>query len=151
MASSYGIQRGLVRGALFTLIGGGAAYMATDYGVGTATTMGAGYFPLLVGGLLALMGVAEIVRSVLADASPPMPTLHLWPVACLACGVVGFGLLIDGGGLLLAVAVLVGFAFLARKRFNPLEAALIFVVLAALSGSLFVLGLGSPLSYLLPH
>jgi hypothetical protein len=75
----------------------------------------------------------------------------VWPVACLACGVVGFALLIDEQGLLLAVAALVGFAFLASRRFRLIEAILIFVVLAALSGSLFVFGLGSPASYLLPH
>jgi hypothetical protein len=72
-------------------------------------------------------------------------------MACLAAGVVGFGLLIDEQGLLLALAVLVLAAFAAARKIRVLEAVLIFAVLAGLSGALFVFGLGSPVSYLLPH
>jgi hypothetical protein len=96
------------------------------------------------------MGAADIVRG-LRPGAEPFPRPHLWPVACLAAGVIGFGLLIDNGGLLLAVAVLAGFAFLAARRVNPLEAVLLFTVLIALSGALFVFGLGSPFRDLLPH
>ena len=39
----------------------------------------------------------------------------------------------------------------AARKIRVLEAVLIFAVLAGLSGALFVFGLGSPVSYLLPH
>jgi hypothetical protein len=150
MASSGLMSQDVLRGALFTAIGAGAAWIGSGYGIGSTTAMGPGYFPVLIGALLAAMGLADVIRGVIAGGRR-MPDVHVWPVACLACGVVGFALLIDEQGLLLAVAVLVGFAFLASRRFRVVEAILIFVVLAALSGSLFVFGLGSPASYLLPH
>lgn len=144
------VTRPLLRGALFAAFGLGAVVIGSGYGIGGATAMGPGYFPVLSGSLLAVMGAADIVRG-LRPGAEPFSGLHLWPVACLAAGVIGFGLLIDNGGLLLAVAVLVGFAFLASRRVNLLEAVLLFTVLIALSGALFVFGLGSPFRDLLPH
>jgi hypothetical protein len=144
------INRPLLRGALFACIGLGAVIIGAGYGIGGSTAMGPGYFPVLSGALLAVMGLADIVRGLRANAEP-FPRPHLWPVACLACGVIGFGLLIEHGGLLLAVAILVAFAFLASRRVNPLEAVLLFAILVALSGALFVYGLGSPFRDLLPH
>jgi Tripartite tricarboxylate transporter TctB family len=144
------ISRPLLRGALFAAIGLAAIVIGAGYGIGGATAMGPGYFPVMSGTLLAIMGAADIVRG-LRPAAEPFPRPHLWPVACLAAGVIGFGVLIDNGGLLLAVAVLAGFAFLAARRINPLEAVLLFTVLIALSGALFVFGLGRPFRDLLPH
>jgi hypothetical protein len=144
------LSRPLLRGTLFAAIGLGAIVIGSGYGIGTAIAMGPGYFPVLSGGLLAMMGAADIVRG-LRPSAEPFSGLHLWPVACLACGVIGFGLLIDRGGLFLSVAVLTGFAFLAGRRIVPLEAMLLFTVLITLSGALFVYGLGSPFRDLLPH
>ena len=150
MQSDLTLSRPLVRGILFAAIGTGAIVIGAGYGVGGATAMGPGYFPVLSGSLLAVLGAADIVRG-LRPKAEPFPHPHFWPVACLAAGVIGFGLLIDNGGLLLAVAVLLGFAFLAGRRVNPLEAVLSFTVLIALSGALFVWGLGSTFRDLLPH
>jgi hypothetical protein len=151
MDSSILLSRDALRGALFAAIGAGAVYRGIGYGVGNSNAMGAGYLPVLVGGLLILLGLSDVVRSAARGGGVHMPAIQPWPVLCLACGVVGFGLLIDDGGLLPAIAVLVGFAFLARRRFKSLEALIIFALLAALSSALFVFGLGSPVSYLLPH
>jgi hypothetical protein len=150
MPSDLPLSRPLLRGTLFAALGLTAIVIASGYGIGTATTMGPGYFPVLSGSLLAIMGAADIVRG-LRPTAEPFSGPHLWPLACLAGGVIGFGLLIDRGGLLLAVAVLTGFAFLASRRIVPLEAVWLFAVLIALSGALFVYGLGSPFRALLPH
>ena len=72
-------------------------------------------------------------------------------MACLAIGVVGFGLLIDEQGLLPALLVLVACSIAAGKRVRPLEALAIFAVLACLASGLYIFGLGLPPSYLLPH
>ena len=44
-------------GALMVLVGGGAAYAARTYNIGSLDHMGPGYFPFAVGILLALTGV----------------------------------------------------------------------------------------------
>jgi hypothetical protein len=149
MASKAGSQD-LLRGLLFVFIGGSAVMMGRGYGIGSATAMGPGYFAVLVGGLLALLGVMDVAQG-LRGQGRAMGRPHLWPMACLALGVVGFGLLIDEQGLLPALFVLVACSIAAGKKLRWLEAAAIFIVLACLSGSLYVFGLGLPLSYLLPH
>ena len=143
------ITRDLLRGMLFAAIGIAAILTGRGYGVGMPSAMGAGFFPVLTGVLLAGFGISDVVRALAFHKGIPLHGVRLWPVLCLSCGVVGFGLLIEDAGLLVAVAVLTGFAFLARKRFNPLEALAIYAVLILLSGSLYVFGLGSPISYLL--
>jgi hypothetical protein len=150
MQGNFPFPTPLLRGGLFAAIGLGAVVLGASYGIGAATAMGPGYFPVLAGGLLAAMGLADVVRG-LRSRTERFPGLRLWPLACLAGGVVGFGLLIQRGGLLLSVAVLVGCAFLAAKRIRPLEALLLFAVLAVLSGALFVYGLGSTPRDLLPR
>ncbi len=148
--ASRAISQDLLRGLLFTFLGLGAVWMGRGYGIGSSTAMGPGYFAVLVGGLLALMGLMDVSRGLVGQGKS-MTRLHIWPMSCLALGVVGFGLLIDEQGLLPALFVLVACSIAAGKRVRWLEAVAILVVLAFLSGSLYVFGLGLPLSYLLPH
>ncbi len=150
MRGSLHFPTPLLRGSLFAAIGLGAVVMGAGYGIGAATAMGPGYFPVLAGGALAVMGLADVVRGLRTQADR-FPGLRLWPLAWLASGVVGFGLLIQRGGLLLSLGVLVGCALLAAKRIRPLEALLLFMVLALLASALFVYGLGSTLRDLLPR
>ena len=151
MDSNLLLSRPMMRGGLFAVIGIAAAGMGVGYGVGTPTEMGAGFFPVLIGALLAALGVAEMLRTLAAHEAEPLPRFVLRPAICLVCGVIGFGLLIDQQGLLLAVLVLVGFAFLARRGVKILEAIAIYVLLSLLTSALYIYGLGTPASYLLPH
>jgi hypothetical protein len=151
MDSRVIFSRPMMRGGLFAVIGIGAAGMGVGYDVGTPTAMGAGFFPVLIGALMAAMGIAEMLRTLARGDTEAVPRFVIWPVACLVCGVVGFGLLIDQQGLLLAVLVLVGFALLARRQVKIIEALVIYVLLSLLTSGLYVFGLGTPVSYLLPH
>jgi hypothetical protein len=47
----------LVSGVLFVVVGLSVMWLAGDYSPGTAARMGPGYFPRVLGGLLALLGV----------------------------------------------------------------------------------------------
>jgi hypothetical protein len=48
-------QKDFYSGLMFAIIGGGFAWGATSYSVGTGARMGPGYFPLLLGILLGPM------------------------------------------------------------------------------------------------
>jgi hypothetical protein len=144
-------NRDFVRGLLFLAIGIAAATKGIGYGTGSTTAMGPGYFPLIIGLLLAAFGLTGVLRGITGTDLQPMPRLAWWPVACLACGVIGFGLLIERGGLLLSIFVLVSFAVLARRHARPLEFCAIYIGLAVIAGALFVFGMGSPFADLLPH
>jgi putative tricarboxylic transport membrane protein len=52
-------------GVLYVAFGGAAFWIARDYGMGTASRMGPGYFPTVLSALLMLFGVISIVRSFL--------------------------------------------------------------------------------------
>ena len=49
-------QKDFFSGLMFTVVGGAFAYGATSYTVGTGARMGPGYFPLVLGVILALLG-----------------------------------------------------------------------------------------------
>lgn len=49
-------QKDFFSGLMFTLVGAGFAWGATNYNVGTGARMGPGYFPLLLGIFLAVLG-----------------------------------------------------------------------------------------------
>ena len=49
-------QKDFFSGLMFTLVGAGFAWGATSYNVGTGARMGPGYFPLLLGIFLAVLG-----------------------------------------------------------------------------------------------
>jgi hypothetical protein len=49
-------QKDFVAGLMFMLVGAAFAFGATKYNVGTGARMGPGYFPLMLGVLLAILG-----------------------------------------------------------------------------------------------
>jgi len=49
-------QKDFFSGLMFAIIGAGFAWGATSYSVGTGARMGPGYFPMLLGILLAVLG-----------------------------------------------------------------------------------------------
>ena len=56
-------QKDFFSGLMFTLVGGGFAVGAMNYSVGTGARMGPGYFPLLLGIVLAVLGAFIIFYS----------------------------------------------------------------------------------------
>ena len=59
----------ILSGLIFLGFGLAFGFAATGYEIGTAFRMGPGYFPLLLAGALALLGVAIIVKGVTAAAA----------------------------------------------------------------------------------
>ncbi|MGI4802311.1 MAG: tripartite tricarboxylate transporter TctB family protein, partial [Janthinobacterium lividum] len=54
--SRFGRNRDHYAGLLMALIGAGAIYKGVEYGVGGLTNMGSGFFPVVLGVGLVLMG-----------------------------------------------------------------------------------------------
>src|SRR3546814_87740 len=64
-------------GVIFLFVGLAAVILGRDYTMGTAGRMGTAYFPTVLGGLLALIGLVAVVRS--------FPLCFLTPWAFLSC------------------------------------------------------------------
>lgn len=60
-------QRDFFAGLMFTVIGVGFAVGATNYTIGTGARMGPGYFPLLLGIVLAVLGVVVMLLGLRAQ------------------------------------------------------------------------------------
>ena len=118
---------------------------ARGYSLGAAGKMGPGYFPLLLGGVLALLGVVLIARSIVLDGEP-LPRFHVLPLAVIAVAVCLFGALIEPFGLVIALAVLTMLSAWAGPQFRWLEAAALTAVLIVFSIGVFVYALGLSLS-----
>lgn len=134
-------------GLIYTGIGLGAFYIALDYEMGTAVRMGPGYFPRVLGIVLALIGFASLVRSFLRPGEAVGRLA--WRVALLVLGATAFfGMLVRGAGLVVALFVLVLISAYASKQFRLPSTVLLAAGLAVFSVLIFLKGLGIPLPLL---
>jgi len=132
-------------GVMFCGFAAIAILAARGYSLGSAGKMGAGYFPLLLGIVLAAMGAILIARSVVVDDEPISP-FHVLPLVIIATAVCLFGLLIELLGLVASIAVLTVLSAWAGPQFRLLETVALAAVLIAFSIGVFVYALGLPLA-----
>jgi hypothetical protein len=130
-------------GLMFIGFGVGFALVAQNYQMGTAVRMGPAYFPTLLGGLLALLGLAILVQSVVV-AGPKVPAFAYRPTILITVGIVLFGIALKPLGLVIASAILVGVGAFGGHEFRWKEVAILYAVLVVFSVFVFVKGLGLP-------
>ena len=130
-------------GVMLIAIGVAAVLIAHDYPIGSAFRMGPGYFPSVLGGILALFGLSLLVRS-LRSGEKIAGGWSLRALIVLPLSFALFGSLMDHAGFVPALAVLIFGAAAASSEFKFREVALLTVVLTALSVGIFVWGLGLP-------
>jgi hypothetical protein len=133
----------ILSGLIFVGFGTAFGYAASGYPLGTAVRMGPGYFPLLLAGLLALLGVAIVVKGVTAAAAEgEIGTIPWRGVVLILAALVYFAAGIRGLGL---VPTLLGTAFLsalASRSNGPVGALVIAAALTLLCVAVFHFGLG---------
>ncbi|OZI42397.1 tripartite tricarboxylate transporter TctB family protein [Bordetella genomosp. 4] len=94
--------RDLLGGGLITLVGAAAMYHSlTSFTLGTSDRMGPGYFPALVGGVLALCGLAILIPALLRAG--PVPTFEWRPLLWISLSTLAFALLLVPFGLIPAI------------------------------------------------
>ena len=142
-------QKDFYAGLLFTLVGSAFGWGALDYQVGTSARMGPGYFPMMLGVLLALLGGVMMLRAVLAQPDG-VQAIGPWawkPLVAIISANLLFGVALGGLprlklpalGLMLGIYLLTFMACLAGERFKFKEATLLATALAGLSYLAFVL------------
>jgi hypothetical protein len=121
------------------LFGAAAIFFAADYTIGSAAKMGPGYFPFALGVLLAALGVALLLRSVIwTKGSQAAAVLQLKPLVLVLSSVILFGLILRPLGLLVATTLLVVVSSLASHEFRWTEALLNAAVLIVVVIVVFV-------------
>jgi hypothetical protein len=112
-------------GAMFVGFGAAAVVLSFGLTIGSAAKMGPGYFPLVLGGFLVVLGAVILLRGVAgAPGSSGWPMLQLKPVAIILVSVVLFSQILKPLGLLLSTAALIVLASRASHEFRWTEALL---------------------------
>jgi hypothetical protein len=133
----------ILSGLIFLGFGAAFGYAASGYQLGTAFRMGPGYFPIVLAGALAILGVAIIVKGVTAAAADPEIGPVPWRGALLIlAALVYFGATVRGLGLVAAIFGAGLLSALASRRNPPLAALVIAAALTLACVLIFHFGLG---------
>lgn len=112
-------------GGLMILLGLGAIVEGTSYHIGTLNKMGSGFFPVALGALLALTGIAIAIgarsRSTDEEKKPLPPEWRGW--FCIISSIVAFVVLGKYGGLVPATVAIVFISALGDRQ-NTIKDAL---------------------------
>lgn len=123
---------------LFFLIGS-----LINYHMGSAVRMGPGYFPAVLGGILAVLG-AFVLIDAFVEEGPRIPRFHFRPLIYILVACLAFAYLLKPLGLIGATAALVYISAFGGHEFNWKEVTILTVVLVIFSVLVFVKGLTLP-------
>ena len=136
----------LLAGLIFIGFGLAFGYASSTYQIGTALRMGPGYFPLVLAGIMVLLGVVITVQSFATgpDATPigRIPWLAL---VLVMGGLVFFGVTVRGLGLAPALFVTTFMSAFASERTGVVGALILAASLVLIAMAIFIWGLGLPL------
>jgi hypothetical protein len=136
------LTKDLLAGLMFCAFGVGAAVVARDYNFGSLSRMGSGFFPIVIGLGIAMLGSIITARALLKpESSDPLGNIELRPVFFIAIAIIVFGFLIDDWGLVAALVALIVLARFAGYEGSPIEVAIMVVVLSAVAIAIFVFAL----------
>lgn len=144
-------QRDFYAGAMFSAFGVAFAWGATNYTVGDSARMGPGYFPLLVGVLIAILG-SLIMFNATRHGGPdgdPIGKVAWRPLVFIIGANLAFGVLLGGVpslgipamGLIAAIFAAVIISSMAGSRFVFRGSLILAAILAVGSYLTFVVGL----------
>ncbi|TPW31879.1 tripartite tricarboxylate transporter TctB family protein [Pararhizobium mangrovi] len=155
----------LIAGGLVTVVGLFAAIRSlASYPLGSASRMGPGYYPMLIGGVLIVLGLCiafarafqqptgevvdreamplgeddeeEDIRSVLRDTAPS--------IVLVPCAIALFGFLLERAGLIPACVGLTVVSVFAASHFSWVRLVELIVAIPIIAYLIFVVGLGLP-------
>lgn len=139
-------QKDFYSGLLFMALGIAFALGARNYSIGTGARMGPGYFPLMLGVVLAVLGSALALKAlVVQTATGEKIGKWVWrPVGFIVGANLAFGILLGGlpsiklpaMGLIVAIYALTLISAQAGREFKLKEVLILATILAV--GSYFV-------------
>ena len=136
-------QRDFWSGLMFVLVGAGFAIGATNYSMGTSARPGAGYFPLMLSVIMAILGAVVLFKSLTIESSngDPVGSFAFKPLLVIVAAIVMFGLLLERLGMVLTVPLLIIVSSLAGDEFRWRGVLASVVILTIGCWLVFILGL----------
>lgn len=136
-------NRDCTAGLFFLFLGLFFAFFSQDLPMGTAARMASGYFPRLLGWLLALLGIAITIKGLLLGNTDhdDIYVFDFKRLSLLTLSVVSFALLLPSGGLVFALTISTLIALLASARPTLKEALCLSLAINAIVWAVFVWGI----------
>ena len=141
-------QKDFSTGVMFMVVGLAFAWGATNYRIGIAARMGPGYFPLMLGILLAILGAVITFKSMVikTENDQKIGAWALKPVFFIIAANMVFGALMVGlpsiklpaMGMIIGIYGLTFIASLARDNFKFTEVLILATLLAVISYLAFI-------------
>lgn len=142
-------QKDFFSGLMFMAVGVAFAWGSTTYSVGNGARMGPGYFPLMLGILLAILGVVITFKSMVVETEDgeKIGTWAWKPLFFIIAANLVFGILLGGlpsvkipaMGLIAGIYALTFIASLAGEEFKFKEVFALATVLSVMSYLAFIL------------
>lgn len=141
-------QADFYSGVMFTVVGGAFGIGATTYNIGDGARMGPGYFPLMLGILLALLGALIMFQSLVVETEDG-GKIGKWawrPLFFVIAANLAFGVLLGGlpsiglpaMGMIMAIYALTIISSLAGTQFKLRDVLVLSTILAAGSYVAFI-------------
>ncbi|PZO65024.1 MAG: tripartite tricarboxylate transporter TctB family protein [Paracoccus denitrificans] len=133
----------LAAGILLMLAAAFFGWQTVGLEIGTSLRMGPGYFPMVLSGLLFLLGVIIALKSLGKEGEPIGPIAWRGILFILPAPIF-FGLTVRGLGFIPALFICSLYASQASSRMKPGPALLLAVLVTVISTLIFSYGLGLP-------
>ena len=140
----------LLAGLAFIAFGLAFAGQALTYDLGSPLRMGPGFFPLLLGGLLILLGAIVMIEGFLDPDETPIGAIPWRGLILLIAALLFFGTTVRRLGLAPAMFVAVFLAAFASRRTGIIGALLMAFGFTVFCILIFIKGLGVPLPLFAP-
>jgi hypothetical protein len=129
-------------GILFLVTGILFMYLSRQYQLGTAAKMGPGYFPTILGGLMAVLGLLTLLPSIRARTPEVrINKIDLRMIVLILVAVAVYALTLPKLGFIVALFLLILISSIASHEFNLKTTLISAVVLLVFSYLVFVKGL----------
>lgn len=136
-------QQDFWSGLMFIAVGVGFAIGATNYSMGTSARPGAGYFPLILSVIMALLGCMVLFKSLTIETEDgqPIGSIAWRPLLVIVASIVVFGLVLPRLGMYLTIPLLMFMVGWADNDFRWKDWVIMSIVLTVGSWAVFIYGL----------
>ena len=136
-------QRDFLSGLMFLVAGIVFAVGATNYSMGSSARPGAGYFPLILSVIMAILGAVVLFKALTieTEGGDPVGDIAWRPLIVIVASIAAFGVTLPWLGMLAAVPVLIVMVSLAGDEFGWKGVIVNSLVLTAFAWFVFVWGL----------
>ena len=137
-------QRDFFSGLMFIIAGVIFAVGATNYSMGTSAKPGAGYFPLILSVIMAILGAIVLFKSLTieTEGGDPIGSIAWRPLLVIVVSIAVFGAVLPRLGMFMTIPLLIVMVSFAGDEFSWKGVIASSIVLTVFSWIVFIWGLG---------